>query len=300
MNMLKGVALQIGATLLFTIMAALVRIVSERLPTGEVMFARSFFALFPLLALLVVRNEIGSAVRTANPFGHVVRGTIGVCGMTFTFLGLARLPLADATAIGFAAPLLTVVLAALFLGETVRLNRWLAVLAGLCGIVVMLWPHLDGGFGRSAHGALGAMFSLVAAFCTAGAMIQIRHLTATETTAAIVFYFQALAAVAALATAPWGWTLPNAGDAMLLLAIGFLGGVGQILVTESFRAAPASLVAPFAYSAMLWSLLLGFILFGEIPPLLVVLGAAIVIAAGLFVVWNERRGPVDGGTGPVA
>lgn len=288
MNALKGIALQMGATFLFTIMSALVRIVSERVPTGEVVFSRAFFALFPLMALLAFRREISAAVRTANPLGHIIRGTIGVCAMTLGFSALARIPLADATAIGFTAPLITVVFAAVILRETVRLYRWTAVFIGLGGVVVMLWPHFEGGF-ETRERALGATFALLAAVCTASAMVQIRRLTATETTPAIVFYFQALASIAGLATAAWGWTLPSPGDAVLLLIIGILGGIGQILLTESYRYAPASLVAPFAYSAMLWAVLLGFFLFGEVPPLLVLVGAAIVIAAGLYVIWRERR-----------
>lgn len=292
MNALKGIALQIGATFLFTIMSALVRIVSERVPTGEVIFSRAFFALFPLLALLTFRREISAAVRTSNPMGHIIRGTIGVCSMALTFSALARIPLADATAIGFTAPLVTVIFAAVFLRETVQLYRWAAVLVGLGGVVVMLWPHFEGGF-ETRERALGAIFALMAAVCTASAMVQIRRLTATETTPAIVFYFQALASVAGLATAAWGWIIPSAGDAALLFTIGILGGIGQILLTESYRYAPASLVAPFNYSAMLWAVLLGFVLFAEVPPLLVLVGAAIVIAAGLHVIWRERRSTRD-------
>lgn len=288
MNAAKGIALQIGATFLFTIMAALVRIVSERVPTGEVVFARSFFALFPLLALLAWRNEISAAIRTAHPVGHIVRGTIGVVAMGLSFTALAYIPLADATAIGFTAPLITVALAAVLLREQVQLYRWAAVGIGLAGVVIMLWPHIGGGFDTYA-GAFGAGCALIGAFFTAGAMVQVRRLTATETTAAIVFYFQALAAVAGLATAAWGWRVPSLTEAGLLVTIGVIGGIAQILLTESYRYAPASVVAPFAYSAMLWSLLLGFILFAEMPPLLVLLGASIVIGAGLFMIWRERR-----------
>ncbi|MCS0496154.1 DMT family transporter [Ancylobacter mangrovi] len=288
MNALRGIALQVGATFVFTVMSALVRIVSDRIPTGEVVFARSFFALFPLLALLAFRGEISAAVRTAHPVGHIMRGTIGVFAMASSFSALALIPLADVTAISFTAPLLTVALAALMLGEKVHVYRWSAVFVGLIGVVIMLWPHLGGGF-ASGHGSLGALIALFSAACTAGAMIQVRRLTSSETTAAIVFYFQALAAVAGLATAAWGWVLPSAGDAVMLVSIGFLGGVGQILLTESYRSAPASVVAPFTYSAMIWSLLLGFVLFREVPPLLVLVGASVVIAAGLFVIWREQR-----------
>ncbi|WP_425107296.1 DMT family transporter [Ancylobacter sp.] len=292
MNALKGIALQVGATFLFTIMSALVRIVSDHVPTGEIVFSRSFFALFPLLALLAWRREIGAAVRTAHPLGHIARSTIGVCAMGLSFAALARIPLADATAIGFAAPLLTVMLAALLLRERVQAYRWAAVVVGLGGVVVMLWPHMQGSFDTPGH-LFGALFALMAAAFTAGAMVQVRRLTQTETTASIVFYFQALAALAGLATAGWGWVLPSGREGLLLLTIGFIGGVGQILLTESYRYAPASVVAPFAYSAMLWSLLLGFILFAEVPPLLVLLGGAIVIGAGLFVIWRERQLGID-------
>jgi drug/metabolite transporter (DMT)-like permease len=288
MNALKGIALQIGATFLFTIMSAMVRIVSDRVPTGEVVFARSFFALFPLMAMLAWRGEISAAVRTAHPVGHILRGTIGVMSMGLGFAALARIPLADVTAIGFTAPLLTVVLAAFILGERVQLYRWGAVFVGLGGVVVMLWPHLAGNFDSWEH-KLGAMMALAAAGFTAGAMIQVRRLTGTETTAAIVFYFQALAAVAGLATAGWGWVVPTLREGMMLVTLGIIGGIGQILLTESYRWAPASVVAPFTYSAMLWSLLLGFVLFAEVPPVLVVVGAVIVIGAGLFVIWRERR-----------
>ncbi|MGA0562210.1 DMT family transporter [Ancylobacter sp. VNQ12] len=288
MNALKGIALQIGATFLFTIMSAMVRIVSEHVPTGEVVFARSFFALFPLMAMLAWRGEISAAVRTAHPLGHILRGTIGVMSMGLGFAALARIPLADVTAIGFTAPLLTVVLAALVLGERVQLYRWAAVFVGLGGVVVMLWPHLAGNFDSWEH-KLGAMMALAAAGFTAGAMIQVRRLTGTETTAAIVFYFQALAAVAGLATAGWGWVVPTLREGVMLVTLGIIGGIGQILLTESYRWAPASVVAPFTYSAMLWSLLLGFVLFAEVPPVLVVVGAVIVIGAGLFVIWRERR-----------
>ncbi|MFK8250804.1 DMT family transporter [Ancylobacter terrae] len=289
MNALKGIALQLCATFLFTIMAALVRVVSVDVPTGQVMFARSFFALFPLIALLAFRGEISAAVRTANPVGHIIRGLVGVIGMACNFVALARIPLVDATAISFTTPLITVVMAALLLREVVRPYRWIAVMLGLAGVVIMLWPHLALGFGADVASTWGAIYGLCAAICTAGAIVQVRHLTATETTAAIVFYFQALASVAALGTAAWGWVVPGPGASALLLTIGFLGGVGQILLTESYRYAPASVIAPFTYSAMLWSLVLGFALFSEVPSLIVLVGAAIVIGAGLYMIWHERH-----------
>src|ERR1700682_3588643 len=144
MNIFVGIALQLGATFSFTVMGALVRYVGGRVPLGEQVFTRSFFALIPLVAMLLWRNQLASAFRTKNPFGHVPRGVSGVIAMVCMFAALARLPLVDATAIGFATPLINVALAAIFLGEKVHVFRWSAVAVGFLGVLVMLSPHLFG------------------------------------------------------------------------------------------------------------------------------------------------------------
>ena len=120
-------------------------------------------------------------------------------------------------------------------------------------------------------------------------MIQTRRLTRTETTSSIVFYFSLICAIAGALTLPFAWHSPTGGELVALVALGILGGLAHIFLTESYRYAPASVVAPFDYSAMLWALLLGYWLFGELPDKLVYLGAAIVTAAGLFVIWRERQ-----------
>jgi drug/metabolite transporter (DMT)-like permease len=288
MNPFIGISLQLAATLAFTIMGALVRYLGERVPLGEVVFARSFLALIPLLVMLVWRGELADAVRTQNLFGHVMRSFTNVAAMFGNYAGLARIPLADATAIGFATPLFSVVLAALVLGEVVRVWRWSAVVVGLVGVLVMLSPHL-GHAPRDEASALGAMFSLGGAFFLAVAITQVRHLAATETTASLVFFYSTLSSLVGLATLYWGWVLPSPGDLAALIAIGIFGGIGQILITESYRHASASVVAPFAYVSMLWSVAFGYVLFAEVPAPVVLIGAGIVIASGLFVIFRERR-----------
>jgi drug/metabolite transporter (DMT)-like permease len=227
-----------------------------------------------------------------SPWQHISRAATGVAAMYAMFAGLALLPLADATAITFATPLLNVAMAAIFLGEVVRLWRWSAVVVGLIGVLVMLSPHLAA-TPRDAGSALGAMYTLAGAFFTAAAMTQVRRMTATETTASIVFSFSVISSIAGLATLPAGWIVPSFVDGAALIGIGIAGGVGQILITDSYRHAPAAVVAPFSYSTMLWALVIGYLAFGEVPEAIVLMGAAVVVAAGLFVLWRERRLGLD-------
>jgi drug/metabolite transporter (DMT)-like permease len=124
-------------------------------------------------------------------------------------------------------------------------------------------------------------------------MTQVRHLSRTESTASLVFYFSLVCSVCGLATIPWGWVWPGAWESVLMVVMGLAGGIGQILITESYRHAPASVLAPFAYTAMIYSIAIGYVWFGEVPETIVLAGAVIVIAAGLFVIWRERKLGLD-------
>jgi drug/metabolite transporter (DMT)-like permease len=185
-------------------------------------------------------------------------------------------------------PIFNVVLAAVFLGEKVRTWRWGAVIVGLIGVLVMLWPHLGQGPADDTAMA-GALFALIAAFLFSIAMTQVRHLSATETTAALVFFYSLIAALISLVTLFWGWVIPSPGDFAMLFAVGVVGGLAQILMTESLRHAEAGVIAPFAYVSMIWATAIGWVWFGELPGTEVVLGALIVIGAGLLVIWRETK-----------
>jgi drug/metabolite transporter (DMT)-like permease len=287
MNVFLGIALQLGATFLFTLMGGLVRALGDRIPIGEQIFARSFLALIPLMIMLAWRREITSALKMKSPARHFTRALTGIAAMILMFLGLARLPLAESTAISFIAPLFSVALAAIFLGEVVRVWRWSAVAVGFVGVLVMLSPHL-GTTAMTSSAAIGAIMTLVGAFFVAAAMTQVRAMTSTETTASLVFSFQIFATVVGLVMLPWTWVWPSPADALALLGIGVFGGIAQILLTESYRHAPASVVAPFSYTAMIWAVVLGYLMFRELPGTIVLVGAAIVVAAGLFVIFRER------------
>jgi drug/metabolite transporter (DMT)-like permease len=291
MNILKAVLLKLTSALMFSVMSAFVRYVSDVTPVGEVVFCRSFFAILPVMLIYAWRGELAAAFRTARPFGHLGRGAISVAGMFFNFAALARLPIVDVTTITFASPLITVALSAWILKERVRVYRWSAVAVGFVGVVVMLWPHLDLARYTAASSAatLGALFAMASAFTNAGSVVQTRRLTDTETTSSIVLYFSLFCALGGLLTLPFGWIVPSLPQLGALIALGVFGGLSHILLTESYRYAPASLVAPLDYTALLWAFILGYWFFDELPTTTVYIGSAIVAGSGLFVIWRERQ-----------
>jgi len=294
MNVVHAILIKMLSVLLFAVMSTLIRWLGDRVPLGQVVFFRSAFAILPVLAIYALRGELLAAVRTERPFGHIGRGMISVAGMFLSFAALARLPLADANALSFASPLITVALAALILKEQVRVYRWTAVAIGFVGVLVMLWPFLDvGHMTASTQATVGAACALTAAFTNAGSVIQTRRLTDSETTSSIVFYFSFICMLFGAATLPFAWHQPTLAEFAALVAIGFIGGISHIFLTESYRWAPASVVAPFDYTAMLWAFLFGYWLFGEIPTVYVFVGSGIVAASGLFVIWRERRRGIE-------
>jgi drug/metabolite transporter (DMT)-like permease len=293
MNLLRAIGFKLISALLFAAMSAFVRQLGDVAPVGQMVFFRSACAIPPVLLIYALRGELMTAVRTRRPLGQLGRGALSVAGMFTNFSSLTRLPLADATAISFASPLITVALAAVILKETVRLYRWSAVLVGFAGVIVMLIPHFDlshyATAGAASVATAGSIFAITAAFCNAGTVIQTRRLAQSETTSSIVFYFSLVTALAGAVTLPFAWHTPTGSELVMLLSLGVFGGIAHIFLTESYRHATASVIAPFDYSAMLWALLLGYWVFGELPSALVYLGASIVAGAGLFVIWRERQ-----------
>lgn len=291
MNLLRAILLKVISAFLFAIMSTLVRYLGERYAVGQIVFFRSLFALLPVVIIYAWRRELMTAVRTTRLLGHAGRGAISIGGMFFNFSSLARLPLVDATAIQFSSPFITVAMSAVVLKERVRAYRWSATVAGFLGVVVMLAPYFDPAqhAALTAATTLGLVFAIAGAVCNTGAVIQTRRLTETEATSSIVFYFSLICALAGLATWPLGWIRPTGMELAALVTTGLCGGVAHILLTESYRWAPASLIAPFDYTSMVWAFVLGYLVFGEIPTFSVFLGALIIAGAGLFVIWRERQ-----------
>ncbi len=283
-NPLRGIVLKLGSVVIFITMASLIK--ATGVPAGQAVFFRSFFAMPVILTWLALRRELATGLKVVHPWGHALRGIMGTTAMGMGFGGLMVLPLPDATALGYAAPLLTVVFAAWILGEKVRLFRYSMVSLGLCGVLIVLWPNL----GQSARdgAALGAALVLGGAVFSALAQITIRRLVQVEKTPAIVFYFSLTSTMLGLATLPFGWVWPTPAQGAMLVCAGLLGGLGQILLTSSYRFADASLVAPFEYASILLALGIGFWVFGEVPSRAMLTGAALVVLAGVLIIWRER------------
>jgi drug/metabolite transporter (DMT)-like permease len=293
MNPGKGILLKIISAALFAVMAALIRYLGVRYPIGEVVFYRSAFAIVPVMLVYAWRGELAAVVRTERPLGQAGRGALSIVGMFCNFGAMARLPLVESNAISFTSPLFSVAMAALILKEHVRIYRWSAVIIGFLGVLVVLAPHFSGDeltvAMAGATSLAGIVYGVAGSVTNAGTVIQTRRLTQSETTSSIVFYFSLSCALAGLATWPLGWVTPTGLEFAALISIGVLGGTGHIVLTESYRHAAASVVAPFDYTAMIWALVLGYVMFGERPTLMIVTGSAIIAAAGLFVIWREHQ-----------
>ncbi len=286
---LLGPAFKILSTLSFAVMLLAVKLLASRVPSGEVVFFRSAFAIFPVVAMVWWQGQLRDGLKTSRPGGHVMRSVYGVGAMSLWFAGVQRLPLADALAITYAAPLVVVALAAILLGEVVRAHRWTAVGIGFLGVLIVLSPHLDDLHHiGSDRGATGAVMCFLSAFLMALAQIEVSKLATTEKTGAIVIYFSIGSALFSLLTLPFGWVVPSGPDLALLITCGLFGGIGQIFLTMAYRHADASVVAPLEYASMIWAVAMGLWFFDEVPSLTLAIGTAVIVASGIAIVWRER------------
>jgi drug/metabolite transporter (DMT)-like permease len=287
---MRGITLKVLSVACFVVMATLLK-ATQTIPAGQLVFFRCFFAILPVIVWLLWRGQMRAALHTRNPMGHIVRAVVGVSSMGLGFFALTRLPLPEATAIGYASPLLIVVFSALLLKERVHVFRWTAVTVGLVGVVIILWPRLTLFSGGDALGnveAIGAVAAFGGAILTAMAMMQVRHLTCTESTEAIVVYFFISASIISLITVPFGWASPTPEQTVLLVTAGIFGGVGQLLMTSSYRHADMSVIAPFEYVSLLLTLAAGFVIFGDVPTPAMIIGALIIVASGIAVILREH------------
>ncbi|KZY04009.1 MULTISPECIES: DMT family transporter [unclassified Sulfitobacter] len=300
-----GVGLKVLAIFLFTTMSALIKATADDVPAGEAVFFRSFFAIPVILIWLIQRGQLSHGLKPVSPMGHVWRGLFGTTAMGLTFMGLGLLPLPEVTAIGFATPIFTVALAAVLLGEKIRLIRVTAVGMGLLGVMIILWPRFTSIGTMEQTATIGALLILIATMMRSLVQIHIRQLVQTEHTAAIVFYFSVTASLLSLLTIPFGWVVPDAETVALLITAGLIGGVAQILVTSAYRYGSASMLAPYDYTSMLFAIVIGYVFFGELPTMVMLAGASLVIIAGALVILRERqlgleRGKVRSVTDPKA
>ncbi|MBO9464271.1 DMT family transporter [Tropicibacter sp. R15_0] len=288
MSPFRGIALKLFSVFLFTIMASLIKATSDLVPPGQAVFFRSLFAMPIIIGWLALRGDLKTGLKAKRPMGHFWRGVIGVSAMGFGFASLGLLPLPEVTAIGYAAPMFTVLFAAVLLGERLRAFRLSAVGLGLIGVVVVMWPRLSLEQ-LDDVAVLGIGCVLASAVLRALAHIHIRKLVATEETSAVVFYFSLTATSLSLLTIPFGWAWPGWSGAAMLVCAGLVGGVAQIFLTSSYKHAEAALLAPFDYASILFAILFGYVFFAEVPTAMVLIGSGIVMAAGGLIIWRERQ-----------
>jgi drug/metabolite transporter (DMT)-like permease len=264
-------------------MFALVKLVSTRgVNVVESLFYRQCGSALCATGLVALGPGFAS-LRTRRVWAHVGRMALGLGAMGLNFLAFILLPLAEATTIGFSVPIFSVVLAAIVLGEPTGKWRWSAVAAGFAGVLLTVQP------GRGDVPLLGASVALVAALMTASVTIVIRRLGATERAATTVFWF-AVSSLVPLALAMLVFARSHDPVTWMLLAgMGLAGGLAQLTLTGALRLAPVALVMPMDYTSLLWALLLGSWIFGELPTPWIWIGAPVIIASGLVIVWREHR-----------
>lgn len=277
----RAIMLKLLSIALFAVMGGLIKYGARSLPVGEVVVLRSLFAFLPL-AFMIQRSGGFGTLKTRRIGAHLRRSFPGFWGMVCGFSALTLLPLADATAINFAAPILTTLLAIPLLGERVGIHRGTAILVGFVGMLVMVRPG-------EASLSIGAIWGLTGAVATAFAMIAIRKMEATEPSLSIVFYYTLFCTIGGLISLPFAAEWPSLPDFAALASAGMIGGVAQVLMTRSYRLAPASVIAPFDYTALIFAMIVGFTVWREVPSLTTLTGAGLVIASGLYILYRERQ-----------
>ena len=276
-----GIAYRVMAMACMACLSAIVKWTGQRgVPVFEIILFRNLFAFVPL-GLYIWRTTAFSVLKTRRPLGHLTRSAIGVFGMVCGFSAVQYLPLTSATALNFAAPLFMTALSALILREPVGRHRWGAVVVGFLGVLIMVRPepgHMN---------VLGVSLALGGAVGSAGAMVAIRQIAATEKGPTIVFYFTAAGALLGLVGSAFHWMTPDPVTLGLLILGGLIGGVGQLLLTEALRVAPVGVVAPFDYIQLIWATGLGFLIWGELPQPATLAGAVVVAGSGVYILHRE-------------
>ncbi|WP_240635508.1 DMT family transporter [Lysobacter enzymogenes] len=277
----RAIATMLVAVLMFSMMDALLKLLSEHYPPFQVATLRGASSLPFVLAWAFASGGGRSLLRVRWPL-HLLRGALGIGMMASFVYGVNRLPLSTAYSIFFIAPLLITALSGPVLGERVGPRRWVAIGIGLLGVLVLLRPTGAGMFSVAALAILGAALGY------AVTAITVRVLARTDSTQAMMVWLMTLMTLGAGALAWQGWVPLRAEHAWLIAGLGVAGSLGQYAVTEAFRLGEASLIAPLEYTALIWGVILDLTLWGVLPDAVTWIGAAIIVASGLYLLRRER------------
>jgi len=282
-----GAVYMILSVLFFSFMDILIKVTDEY-DVGQIMFFRALFGLIPIF-FLIPKNRIKNFYKTKNIKLHFFRSFFGAIAMAAIFIGLRNLQLAEVTALAFSGPLWVVLFSMFFLSEKIRLKRWIAVGLGFIGVIIISKPGFDN---------LNFYYIYPIIFCIgfAGVSILIRKLTlAGEPVWLIAFYFSLVSGLGGLLTIPLGlWKMPNTYDFILLILIGLLGGIANLLLTQSYKLAEVTLTTPLKYLSLVIAIIFGFYFFEEIPSIHTLSGAAFIVVSSaiIFIRENQLKKPI--------
>ncbi len=278
--LLRSMGLMLIATLCFSCMHATVAKLAQELHPFQIAFFRNVFGLLTLMPLLI-RSRF-TALRTKKLGLHALRGVVNGCSMLLFFTSLSLIPLAEVTALSYAAPLFVTLGAALILGERLRARRIVALVIGIIGMLIILRP----GF---AEIGLGQMLILGATVLWAISMIDIKILSRTDSSLTISTYMLFFAIPISLTASLSFWQWPNGTQLLLLMLLGVLGSIGQVLFTEAFRHADTGVVMPLEFTKLIFAAILGFMIFGQIPDFYTWLGGSIIFASTCYIAYREHK-----------
>ena len=278
---LLGIVLMTLSLFLLTLGDAATKWLGQSFPIGQVVCLRGVFILLPI-AVVTWRTGVLASLRVNNPKDISLRAVLFIATATLISTSMILLPLADAAAILFAGPLFITALAPWMLGEVVGWRRWTAVTTGFVGVLIMLRPTPNAI-------QLLALFPLAAALCSAFRDIVTRKISASESTNAIMFWSTISLIAAGSVTALFGWKMPTLSEFGLFAITGVIAGSANYMMIESYRAAEASVVSPFKYTAILWAVALGYVIWGDTPDAFILAGSVLVIGSGLYILYRETR-----------
>lgn len=277
-----GIVTFVGNLILMVLLSAMVKTLSLKYPLSELLLLRFAFAMLFFWVILWSTGTIGS-LATKRPWDHMFRSAAGIVSLSLLYFSISKIPIADATALVYSAPIFITVLSIFLLNEVIGLQRWVAVIAGFIGVLLIAQP---GGTGWN----IGVAAAIGSAFTGALVAIWLRRLSSSEKSVTIGIYYNSSGTLVCLA---WvlmvGGVMPQGGDVLILLVFGLLCGAQQWLLTVSFRYAEASLLAPFEYLTMIFAAIAGYYFWEEIPVLTTWLGAGVIAASGIYIFFRRHK-----------
>jgi drug/metabolite transporter (DMT)-like permease len=276
-----GIFYMLSAMFILVLTNALAKDTVSRYPLIQIAFFRGLFSLVPC-GMLLLKSGGSTILRTQHPLRHLVGGLVGTIALICLFLSLKLMPLADAITIHFSETFFLTALCSLFLKEHAGFHSWISIIIGFLGVFIIARPS-------GAVSFLGVLAGVLFALGDAFFMMNARILTRTDHSGGIVIYFSLIASLLTASLLPWVWVTPTSLDCLILILLGIGGGFGQLCIIQAYRYAPAAIVAPMIYSALIWSILFGYLFWNEVPDWMLGLGSSLIVSSGLYIIYKENR-----------